>query len=230
MPILKFLGVGNAFSNKSSNTSAYFVQEDELFLLDCGESVFHEFKKLDLKNKKFTILLTHFHSDHTGSLGSLVFYLRNNGVDKENIRVFHPETIKIKNLLDLFDLWEDCTLIDNLQYAFNNKIEFFKQRHYKSFSYGYLIKLNNKTIYFSGDTCEVNEKVLEKFLKSEIDELYIDTCLNDSFGYHLTLDALMEIFPIEYRHKIYCMHLPDELNDDKILKNNFNIVIRRGER
>ena len=41
MQSLKFLGRGSAFNTVEGNTSAYFVRDNILFLIDCGETVFH---------------------------------------------------------------------------------------------------------------------------------------------------------------------------------------------
>ena len=86
--MLKFLGTGNAFSQK--NTSAYFIHDNQLFLFDCGETVFKQIQKFKLieKVKKVNIFLTHLHSDHCGSIGSLIFYLSDNDFVVEDIKVF----------------------------------------------------------------------------------------------------------------------------------------------
>ena len=48
--MLKFLGTGACFYPKLYNTSAYFVYLDQLFLIDCGETVFERvFKTMELK-------------------------------------------------------------------------------------------------------------------------------------------------------------------------------------
>ena len=73
--ILNFIGTGGAFSSKYINNSAvYFTDFDKLILFDCGETVFHEILQrgiLDGKLSRVDIVITHFHSDHVGSLGSL---------------------------------------------------------------------------------------------------------------------------------------------------------------
>ncbi len=43
---LTFLGRGAAFNPKEGNNSAYFIEKDELFLIDCGERIFD--KLIDL--------------------------------------------------------------------------------------------------------------------------------------------------------------------------------------
>ena len=74
---LKFLGRGSAFNVKEGNTSAYFIEEDQLFLIDCGEDVFAKLKQKSLLGgvRVVNLMITHTHSDHIGSLGSLVLYL-----------------------------------------------------------------------------------------------------------------------------------------------------------
>ena len=74
--MMSFLGIGGAFVTKLKNCSAYIKNGQNLFLIDCGENILEEILKLKiLKNvENISILLTHFHTDHIGSLGSLVFY------------------------------------------------------------------------------------------------------------------------------------------------------------
>lgn len=73
---LNFLGRESAFNPKEGNNSAYFIENKELFLIDCGEDVFGRIIKLNLFDGIDTVnlMLTHTHSDHIGSLGSLVMY------------------------------------------------------------------------------------------------------------------------------------------------------------
>lgn len=73
---LIFLGRGSAFNTCEGNTSAYFIDNNELFLIDCGESVFGELKERNILNDVscVNILITHTHSDHVGSIGSLIMY------------------------------------------------------------------------------------------------------------------------------------------------------------
>lgn len=77
---LKFLGTGSAFNTKLGNTSAYLLNNDKsaMLLFDCGETVFSKLKPILEKNKnisEFTICITHSHSDHMGSLPTLLYYL-----------------------------------------------------------------------------------------------------------------------------------------------------------
>ena len=49
---LKFLGRGSAFNVLEGNTSCYFIEKDELFLIDCGENVFNCLIKKKLSEYK----------------------------------------------------------------------------------------------------------------------------------------------------------------------------------
>jgi ribonuclease BN (tRNA processing enzyme) len=75
--ILNFLGTGNFNNIADGNTSAYFKEDNKLFLIDCGEMVFTKILKVGLLNgiEDVHILITHLHSDHVGSLSSLIYHL-----------------------------------------------------------------------------------------------------------------------------------------------------------
>lgn len=77
--LLTFLGTGSAFNTKLGNTSAYFKLGDIMLLIDCGSTVFSEIQKRNIligkdASKEIYVCLTHFHPDHIGSLGDLIFY------------------------------------------------------------------------------------------------------------------------------------------------------------
>jgi len=75
--MLKFLGVGSCFNTDMGNTSAYYIEADNLTLFDCGEMTFEAIKKRDLLKdiKSVNVFITHLHSDHVGSLPTFIFYL-----------------------------------------------------------------------------------------------------------------------------------------------------------
>ena len=75
---LKFIGTGSCFNTKMGNTSAYYYNETtkHLVLIDCGETVFSDLRYSKILNeaKTIDILITHLHSDHAGSLESLIYF------------------------------------------------------------------------------------------------------------------------------------------------------------
>lgn len=223
MKKLKFLGYGNSFSTKTKNTSAYFLYKENFILFDCGENIFDELRHRRPYNtsKKIIILLTHFHSDHVGSLGSFVFFLRNEGFNKNDILIFNPETKNLKNLINLFDISEDCQLLKSLDTIFGDKIYVVKQKHYKKYSYGYAVLLDDMKFFYSGDTSELSSKILNNI--DNFEYLYVDTALQDQYGYHMTIAYLKNMICMQNRKKIVCIHLPDNLTEATIIEAGFNI-------
>lgn len=58
---LKFLGKGGSDNQLQGNTSAYFIENRCLFLIDCGENIFERILRKQLLNDvdKVFIFITH---------------------------------------------------------------------------------------------------------------------------------------------------------------------------
>jgi ribonuclease BN (tRNA processing enzyme) len=223
---LKFLGRGSAFNVKEGNTSAYIKQDDMLLLIDCGESIFQRILEKNLLDgvKEVNILITHFHSDHAGSLSSLIMYCFYCKGIKPNIAYFNEEDIT--NYLESTGaikgaLWNFKWLRD-LDYL-NMDIDVIGTNHVKELISGsYAFCVNGKEIFYSGDTIGDN---LSDDIANYYDEIYHDTCLADYDGnVHTSLRKLCELISPEYRHKIYCMHLDCNELLEKAKLEGFNVV------
>ena len=61
---LKFLGIGSAFETKLYNTSAFFIEDKKLFLIDCGETTFAQLtsQKFLIDIKEIFVAFTHTHT------------------------------------------------------------------------------------------------------------------------------------------------------------------------
>lgn len=227
---LKFLGRGSAFNTKEGNTSAYYKQGDMMLLIDCGESVFKTIKENNVLDgvKDLNILITHLHSDHAGSLSSLIMYcyyclgikpnvyFPNMGADD-----FIEFTGAKKNIL-----WNKLNVVD-----FENKygifIKLIKVNHVNELkSYGYEIRDNNDNIkiFYSGD----NDSTDINFLQYAVLNNYIiyhDCCLADyEENVHTSLRRLCELIPKEYRNNTWCMHLDCNELIQKAKEEGFNVV------
>ena len=108
----------------------------------------------------------------------------------------------------------------------NINIEFLSNSHVNTIpAYGLIINISGKTIYYSGDTNNINDIILSKLKCGEIDFIYQDTCGLDYKGNnHLSLKRLCELVPKELRNKVYCMHLDKHILKDEIESNGFNVI------
>lgn len=226
MEKLKFLGRGSAFNTKEGNTSAYYIVNNHLILFDCGESTFERIIKTNiLENiKKIDIFITHLHSDHVGSLSSLIYYLYyiKNIVPcityKDSKRLI--EYLNITGNFDGYIINTEKKVIENIEIIpkETSHTEIIKNGKNIFLSYGYYINFNNNKIYFSGDTNEIAVNL------DEIDILYQDCCSYDEVTVHLSFNKLLDLVDKKYRHKVYIMHIDSDELIEKALKNGFNIV------
>ena len=232
---LFFLGRGSAFNSYEGNTSAYFIDKNELFLIDCGESIFErimENKLLDNINN-INIMITHTHSDHVGSLGSLIMYCYYVINKKVNI-IISKDCLYKNDLIDLIRIFgctkEMYTIIeetelDNKYQLFNN-MRFLKTEHVSQIpSYGILFDTNNGVLYYSGDTS--NLKNISELIKNKktIDKIYIDTTsTNIKNNVHVYIGELNDLTQDYLKNKIYCMHVNDKKCIEMAQEYGFNVV------
>lgn len=222
--MLNFLGTGSAFTKNNGNTSAYYINDCSLLLIDCGESTFNEILKEQLLAKitDIYILITHFHSDHIGSLGSLLFYCDYLGLS--NISIIFPNIQKLKELIHLYGLQSNLFQLKLPNEITEFNIKEYRQTHSNMEAYGYLIKLGNKLIFYSGDSKTIPKDILDNIDK--IDAIYQDV-RDSNYPHHLSLTELDELIPQMYRYKIKCMHYPDDTDLKKISNEGYCVVKRK---
>lgn len=227
---LNFLGRGSGYNVREGNTSAYIIKNETLLLIDCGESVFKKIVEKDLIEgiKNIQILITHMHSDHVGSLGSLVgfCYWKYKIVSK----IYFYEKEKIKTLLELNGMKEgESFILNNIE---DRKVEDLGlefspslTKHVEAINtYSYRLKFQEgNDIFYTGDTSETNFDVVHYLKSGNI--IYHDTCLNDGKGnVHTSLRLLSEKIPKEYRKQVYCMHIDGENFTQKAEEEGFNVA------
>jgi ribonuclease BN (tRNA processing enzyme) len=214
---LTFLGIGSAFNPEMENTGAFFVQGDELYLLDCGETSFGRiWNSRALKNcSGVTVAVTHLHCDHAGSLGSLISYCAM--VLKKSVRVIHPlETVR--DLLDLmgiersFYTWLPFLVIEQWPGVSFQPVEIEHVDNMRCF--GYIIYDSEKKIYYSGDAKFIPPCIIDAFRKGELDEIYQDSSLlTGDHAAHGSFKYLQETFAPEFRGRVYCIHLDSDYRE-----------------
>jgi ribonuclease BN (tRNA processing enzyme) len=214
---LTFLGRGAGFFPAEGSTAAYFLDKGELFLIDCGESVFETLvdKKLLDSVSGLNVLITHTHSDHVGSLGSLLLYasvtkdIKTNIICDENM-AYLPQ---IRALLDIYGLPKrmyqitDASAFDN-RYSRFNRVRYIKTFHCEELkSCAILFETNSGLVFYSGDMKDTAPLI--EIVKSgqKIDKLYLDSDNDPNPNpFHLRLKEIYDIVPPELRSEVYCMH------------------------
>jgi hypothetical protein len=232
---LTFLGRGAGFNPGEGSTSAYFIDNGTMFLIDCGESVFHallERKILDGVTG-ISVLITHTHSDHVGSLGSLILYAK-------MVKKITPEIIvdgtmgylsDLRTLLGIFGLTEamyrfaDASSLDG-RFSLFGKVRYVKTVHCDELdSCGILFETEQGLVFYSGDMRD--PAPLLEIIKSgrKIDKIYIDSN-NDRQPniHHISIHQLNDIVPVELKPKIRCMHFNNSLCAEEAAAYGFGVV------
>lgn len=212
--MLNFLGVGSCFNVQMSNTSAYYIDNDKLILIDCGESVFERIVHENLMDgiKHVDIYITHLHSDHVGSLPSFIFYLKFGFLIKPNVYFPSDDIVKFLKLGNVpDDMYNFIKLTNN-----PDNLYVIKQKHtIVEEAYGYVMKIGGKWIFYSGDANSFNLicKPVESgfYLEDKnivVSHIYHDVTrhLNDA---HVNIFELLKHFPRDMRSRVTLMHFDD---------------------
>ena len=219
--MLNFLGVGAAFNFKYSNNCAYFIDDTDLCLIDCGERIFDKIlqKKILHNIRNIYCIVTHLHSDHIGSLEPMMYYIHDTDI---NLKVFYPKPKRLKQLLILmgidfdFEIYSDYSIIKNI------KIEPVKQKHIFG-SYGYFIYSKSQNFFYSGDTCVVNNRAINELKDKKIDYIYHEVTLNKNAKIHTHLTQLENKINFDLRKRVLLMHFSNDETIKQAQKSGFGI-------
>ena len=243
---LKFIGRGAAFNSEEGNTNAFFVEGEKLFLIDCGETAFGRLKELGiLQNvKEVYTIVSHTHSDHTGSLGSLGLYCQ--FILRTKLKIVVPKVTRpedapyIESLRMLMTIFGNTEVayefvceedIDGVFKAFSSvRYELTKHDHMLT-SYSFTFETPEGGVFYSADT-SVADNVLNFIEKHDIiDKIYMEvTDLDIAEDIHLNIDRLIKalepVMTEDLPGKIYMMHLRGESVIGKIKEAGFNLVTK----
>ena len=203
---LHFLGRGAAFNPLWGNTNAWFSRGDTLVFLDFGEATFEKaVRTLDLaRQSRIIVILTHLHADHAGSLPSLCSYC--SFVLGKKVEIIHPAPAVVEFLT--------VTGIDPSLYIWHRTLpkdvgfsaEPVPVQHASDMKcFGWVLRDEEETVYFSGDAATLPDPVREGFLSGRISKLWHDTAGHDS-AFHCSYAHLAELIPEERRKDVFCMH------------------------
>ncbi len=233
---LKFIGRGAMLYPQEGNTAAYFEDDNNFFLIDCGEDVAAKLirdGKLT-REKEYYVFITHTHSDHVGSLGTLQQYLYWCCGKKLNIVISKQMKYlkEVQGVLDGFGLEPDTYQLVNEE-TLDNRFPNFHSIRYVRSNHGdtplasCAIVINDElgnTLY-TGDIAD--STIIKEFIvyngEHNIDQMYIDTSYNKS-PVHLSLEELAQVIPENLKGKVNCMHINDERIIPKIKESGFQVV------
>lgn len=243
LTLLKFFGTGGAFNWERGMNCGCFEYGEELFIFDMGADVFPKLAKSGVvKGKsKVNIFITHLHSDHVGSLGTTIAYLRNKvfGGDISKICVYFPNA-SIKECLELqgvdetwytlyTNLWDEIPINGadkEVEYNFLQAVH-TSELDYKGNNNCFSIEMEVQgefSIFYSGDTNYFCEQLKNL---SQYDFVYHEVTSAHQSANHIPYDTLVketEIFPKEMRKRIYLMHLEEEFDIEQAKKDGFSIA------
>lgn len=222
---LKFIGNGSCFNTEFGNNSAYFIdnEKESLLLIDCGESVFERLMKQKLLDriKDIHILITHMHTDHIGSLSSLLFFCEyGKGIIPT---VIYPEKNIMSQYLSLVGNEPQAYKLITPKECKQYRIQEIMQEHSNFINaYGYVLELGGRRIYYSGDTKTISKPIEQAFRKGMFDDFYQDVSRYDTTA-HMNIETLSNLFNAEERKKITCMHFDDDITRRKAEYLGFDI-------
>jgi Cft2 family RNA processing exonuclease len=230
-----FLGSGSAFNSEKQNTCVLFPFDDgELLMFDCGETVFAKLNMNDSLSvyDKIHVFITHNHSDHVGSLASLVYWCYYNKVE---IHVYGHESVF--DLLRLNGVYDRCfqkhvydkdEIYSPVSSEPSLRIKPILTEHVPSLvCFGLGVKSDHVNFYYSGDAKSIPVPVLTALETDGLDRLYQDcSWLEYDDNPHLSYKRLCEkITSQTMRSKVWLMHTDAGFNYDKAKADGFNIVM-----
>lgn len=232
---LSFIGTGSAFSGKINN-SAYLKSKNSMLLIDCGETVFGEILRRNLLDgvDSVYVFITHTHSDHVGSLSSLIHYINLSSGAK--VHLVGDKGYKIKSSIDTL-LKINGNTKEQYDYATLKKVkdvfgfadaEIAEVSH-SPLLHSYAIKFGKfsrggvlQNIYFTGDCCDV--EYIKSALNDEfLHKIYCDVSLQGG-GVHLPLEDAVKLFAGK-SDKVVFMHIENGFVENRLKNQGFKCAV-----
>lgn len=246
--MLSFIGTGSAFNTALGNNGAYLKSPDDknLFMIDCGETTFERLKRYGVLEgiEHVHVFITHFHPDHVGSLGTLVFnmYYKDRKF-RPGVTIYTPDTQSVLNLFHVNGVKSTLYNLVRLDLGGHRNIVTIGEKIGRiivtpvrtehdpdlKVCYGYLFEFidffKGTRMYYSGDSRSIPPTILRMVRAGELDYLYQDTQSTSYNGYvHLPLEELTRLIPNSKRYAVWCMHIDEGWNTELAKSAGFKTV------
>ena len=208
---LRFLGVGSAYNPACKNSNAVLPIDDCLLMFDCGESAFETLYSNGFLNKynTFIVAITHFHSDHVGSLGSFISYCHCQLGKKVYLVYPNDGIVKFLNFTGVpGSMYTHLTPTDPMPCQRIRLTAYEVQHDPMIDCFGYLVQVDKKQFFFGGDSSGIPAEILALLVEKKIDIIYQDVTYEHAWesSCHGTLEGLCRQVPAELRSHVVCMH------------------------
>lgn len=225
---LKFLGCGSGYNPDMNNTNEFFLIGDHFYLVDCGFTTFQNVIRLEefKKARSVTVFLTHLHADHAGSLPMFVSYCFN--IKEVLCSIVFPLNTVNEYLLLTGIPGEEYEYHPNWNDSMGDGkliVEAFEVEHTPLMKcFAYTFSYENSTIYISGDSSKIPERVLDRFNEGKIDRIYQDTMYCEGpHPAHGTLQMLNNTFTPGQRNRVFCIHYNKDFRS-AIRENGYGVI------
>ncbi len=161
-----FLGTGDAFCNDGRANTSVLVDAEYRILLDCSPQAVYNLRRLGYRVADLSfILLSHLHGDHAGGLPFIVLTLKFR--ESGRIVVTGPkdtETFAKKIYSAYYATGDASDVLEfrSLDSSFPFELSYLTAKHTTE-AFVYRIRLEGKTIVYSGDTAPLD---LSKFAQN----------------------------------------------------------------
>lgn len=223
---LRFIGTGSAFCPALGNNGAFLTASDTLCLIDCGEGTFGRLMQADLFAQfpgNITVLITHLHADHCGSLATLCLYAH--AVLGRPVTVVYPSE-SIRTLLELMGVQEGQYTLQPALFRRALQATPIAVTHVPGMpAFGYLLSDDSRSIYYSGDSNALPEGLMESVADGKTAHVYQDVADTPPVqgAVHLPLQTLEELVAPALRDRFTLMHLNHDYHA-KALKAGFRVA------
>ncbi|WP_028518255.1 YqiA/YcfP family alpha/beta fold hydrolase [Ruminococcus flavefaciens] len=224
--LLLFLGRGSAFADE--HNSAFFVEDNELVLIDCPATSYQKVKKMNLEQyDNIYILVTHTHGDHSGGVGTMLQYVWFASHMKKKVTIVAPSAEVRDDLLLLLMRIEGCEAEwFNIVTADELNRKWFAEAvpttHVKPLEgkcYGYHLNIHGNNVVYTGDTA-----TLEPFkpLLKRGSFLYTEAAYYKSEVHLYLKEMLPEFIKLsDSGVHVYLMHLDVECEIKNLIEGTY---------